>query len=541
MRVLGCWVGLALALSCGAAKAALDEVWVRTDRTVDNSSLETIIRDVIKPDMSNEAKAIAIFNYMRRNVFHHKNTADSRDPVKLVNILGYTLCGSQGTVCKALCKAAGFEARVVCWPNGAHTFYEVKYDDQWHVFDTFTNFYVYTRGDKKHIASMEELKADPTLAIDAAKEGRACPGFLHCGDGAKPFTVGWKDLAYNANKSDYSPKRLSLFKGMEFIRGWNCDGKAGPGSWEADGPGPKHTCGGKDDKSAENFAYWEPYLVKNMKATSRSYRHWGSGKALYSPDLRAGDWQDSALQADNLKSGAAGEPALHPAEAGKDAAWVFDLQIPYYITEAKLDVFARKKNAEDTLSVSVSADQGKTWVEVWKLDAAGEKKDSVSLDKALVVFPGRMSYRVKVSMKASKDAADVGLEGLCLNTVFQHNMMSAPALAPGKNKVTVESKPAKDKPFTPFEVVYAYQEGPKWDGVPVKEAKWDVSAASADFDVELPECPKQHRMLSLTYRCGKLAWVPEAPKPEAPAAPPVAPAATDKPAAPPAPEKQPAK
>jgi hypothetical protein len=507
MLALG--LGVALLLNCGAAWTAFEEVWVRTDRSVDNSSVETIIRDVIKPGMSDEEKAVSLFNYFRRNVFHHLNTTDSSDPIKLMNILGYTLCGTQAAVNVALCKAAGLDARVVCWPNGQHTFYEANFDGQWHAFDTFTNFYVYTSGDKKHIASMEELKANPALATAAVAEGRACPGFLMCGDSALEFTKGFRVLAREAGKSDYSPKRLSLFKGMEFSRTWNCKGKASPGSWHNDGPGPKHTCGGKDDQSIENFSQWEPYLVRKMKSTGRSYRHWGSGQAVYSPDLRAGDWQDSAIQAGNLKSGAEGEPALHPVEAGKESVWIFELKIPYYITEGTLYLDAYKKNAEDVMSVSVSADQGKNWADVLKLEDTGKKKAKLTLDPQIVrPIPGLMSYQVRIAMKAAKSAADVGLEKLYLNTVFQHNMMAVPPLLPGKNKVTIESKVVKDKLLSHFEVAYAYQEGPEWDSAPIKEKKWQVSTALAEFEAELPEYHKlkQHRMLSLTYRCGKLAW-----------------------------------
>ena len=43
-------------------------------------------------------------------------------------------------------------------------------------------FYVYTREEPRQIASFLELVKDPTLAVDAAKENRACPGFLFHGD-----------------------------------------------------------------------------------------------------------------------------------------------------------------------------------------------------------------------------------------------------------------------------------------------------------------------------------------------------------------------
>jgi hypothetical protein len=508
MKKLGLYFGCFF-LTIGSAFAAHQEVWVATDRTVDCSSLETIIRDSIKPDMNEEQKAVALFNTFRRLVFHHLNTPESRDPLKLFNVLGYTLCGSQGTVNKALLQAAGFEARVVAWPNGAHTFYEVKYNDRWHVFDTMTNFYVFTRDDPRHVASMDELKADPTLATNAAKEGRSCPGFLMCEDGAAPFTKGWKELNYNATKSNYSPKKLSLYKGMEFVRDWTCSEKASPKSWQADGPGPKHTCGGKDDRSIENFIWWEPYLVKNMGKTSRSYRHWGGGRVLYSPDLRSAEWKDSAKDPVNLVSGKDGAPALHPEAAGKDAVWTFVVQTPYYITDGFVTIKARKKNAEDVLKIEASMD-GKTWKPVVSLDEVGEKTVKGAAAPTIVKpCPGAYSCHFKVTMNASKEPADVGLDGVYFRIAFQHNYMSAPALLPGKNKVSLTAVSAKEGEFSPIDFVYEYQEGPSWNASPVKNVSFTLKEPKGEFEAELAESPKHHRMKSLTYRSGKLAWVPE--------------------------------
>ncbi|MCX7806135.1 MAG: transglutaminase-like domain-containing protein [Planctomycetota bacterium] len=500
----------------GTAMAAHQEVWVSTDRSVDCSSLDTIIRDVIKPGMTDEQKVLALFNFYREHVFHFFVTPDGDHTLKLLNILGYTLCGSQAATSCELLRKAGFEARVVCWPNGAHTFYEVKYDGKWHALDTMTNFYVYTRGEDRHIASMEELKADPTLATKAVEEKRACPGFLMCGDPAVEFTKGFRAFDRKAKATPYNPKELRLCRGMEFIRFWSCCDRPCPGSFDPKYVGPLHACGARDEKSEENFHNWEPYLVRNMGTKVKSYRHWGSGRVLYSPDFRRGDHLDGALTVENLAAGRAGEPALHPAAAGKEAIWCFEIRTSYYLTECMLHVKGARKAEADTLKAEISFDDGKTWTPAWKAEGTGPVAAAADLsDLVAQKCPGRFAYRMRFVMQASGGPADVGLDAIFLRTSFQHNMMAAPRLRPGKNRVTVEAKPAEGAEFVPFDVVYRWQAGPDWDRAEVREFRWRIEKSPATFEADLPELEgnRQHRMKSLAYRCGELAWRPDPPPP----------------------------
>src|SRR2546430_1756213 len=102
--------------------AAVAEPWVTTDRTVDCSSYESIVRDVVKGGMTDEQKALALFQFFRQRVYHYMNMPESRDPLMCLNVLGNTLCGSQGTCMKGLLGAAGIKARVRSMPG--HTFYD---------------------------------------------------------------------------------------------------------------------------------------------------------------------------------------------------------------------------------------------------------------------------------------------------------------------------------------------------------------------------------------------------------------------------------
>src|SRR5262245_59501248 len=119
-----------------SASAEVQGPWVTTDRTVDCSSYESILKGVLKDGMTDEQKAIALYSFFRQRVYHYQNTPESRDPIKCINVIGNTLCGSQATCMKGLLEAAGIKAHVVSHPG--HTFYEAFYDNKWHGYDTMT-------------------------------------------------------------------------------------------------------------------------------------------------------------------------------------------------------------------------------------------------------------------------------------------------------------------------------------------------------------------------------------------------------------------
>ena len=162
----------------GLLAQEIQSPWVTTDRTVDTSTYESIVKGVIKPEMKDEDKAIALFNFFRQMVYHYQNIPESRIPLKTINVIGNTLCGSQGTCMVGLLEAAGIKGRVVSHPG--HTFYEAFYDGKWHGFDTMSNFYVFTRGENRNVASFEELEKDPSLITTAVAEGRNAPNWVCC-------------------------------------------------------------------------------------------------------------------------------------------------------------------------------------------------------------------------------------------------------------------------------------------------------------------------------------------------------------------------
>ncbi len=471
----------------GAAAGAVEAPWVTTDRTVDCSSYETILAGVIRPGMTDEQKAIALYDFYRQMVYHYRNMPESRNPLKCINVLGNTLCGSQATCMKGLLEAAGLKMRIVSHPG--HTFYEVFYDGKWHGYDTMTNFYVFTRGQQRNVASFEELNQDPSLIRDAVKEGRACPGLCPCGDKPMAFAEKIRVLNYQVHKSKWSVKDYRLRAGEEIVRSWWPHGRPLPGTYRVGRePGPMHTCGRRDEGNPyELLRFWEPYAIRGFGGRSVSYRHYFNGWMSYSPD----------------PSGAELKAALAKREL------VVPVKCPYYVSGTELAFEADCPGEGDAVEVSVSVD-GKAFKPVLTANESGLKEYRTSLGSAVIRQRiGRHEYQMKLTRKGR-----AVLKRFHLKTIFTHNAMASPHLMPGRNKVTVTvAKPGalKDEPLT---VIYRYKDAPNWSGT-IKTIQKRVTESPFSFEAALPETKKLPQMQDLTIRCGRLHWVPE--KKETPA------------------------
>ena len=89
-------IGLLCGAVCGPSPsfAAVKDFKVTTDRTIDSTSLETIVRDVVAHSgaKSNDEKAIAIYEYLHNTIFHWAYPTEaapqSVGPLKMINVYG---------------------------------------------------------------------------------------------------------------------------------------------------------------------------------------------------------------------------------------------------------------------------------------------------------------------------------------------------------------------------------------------------------------------------------------------------------------------
>ena len=453
--------GFVLSASALAAPpAGLPDVKVTTDTSIDCSSVQSMAADLYRPCKTDQDKAIATWYFIRRVCLHWPDIPTS-DPIDLINSYGFALCGQQSDMLCQVLTAGGLKGRLM-HPT-AHCIAEAYYDDAWHMLDCQMGWYVLNKQGK--VASCAEIKADPTIVDDARKEDRASKPFFQCSDNEKSGN-GIGSSARAGAAPALSQKRLviNLRRGESITRAWGNEGKPWYNLKNEKFNSPAHGCIKQetDQNDPVNWPFWKPYAKviarQGDKLVYGEKRYYGNGRMVYEPDLAgpafAEDLGQTALV--NMKAAAgAGGPALRPAEAGKDATAIIDVDCPYVMTDAWLDATGLRKGEKDVLAVAVKGQKG-DWKEVYKAEQAGAVKlEKLSLKEA--VF-GAHKYQVRLTLRAGASAGDVGLDKLALTTVLMNNMYALPYFVPGKNTIKVAAGAGADLSKHKLALEYAWEE-----------------------------------------------------------------------------------
>lgn len=456
-----CFLPLLLLLTALTSRGAVVNFKVTTDQSVDASSLETLVQSVIARSgaKTNDQKAVALYEWLHQAIFHCAYATEpepqSVGPMKLLHVYGWGLCGGQHTVLKALFETAGWDCRYVGWSNPGHTTIEVKYDGRWHYLDVFLKCYFWTK-DKSHLASQEEIAADPSIVLDAVKDGRAAREHLCCGDspesiisGVKSRKIagdskGWSDVTWR--DEGWAPS-LRLPCGSSLRLEW----KSAEDGFAVSGKAPQHSCGTKDFR--EN-----PMLGPLLEHYGP--RNWSNGRLIYAPDFsQPADVADIELT--NAKAGGG------KLVASGNGSAVFRLPLPYAYVGANVQTaFAGEGK------LSISTDGGKTWQPCNSTPVVKQKYD--------------------VCFKAEFTGA---LERFRVEALVEHNRGVQPYLVLGRNRVTASGEVAKSDAVA--SVTLGWQEAtaanPKreqWNGSGLrygmeKTATRDLAENAASFDIEV--------------------------------------------------------
>jgi hypothetical protein len=439
-----------------------------TDRAVDRLDVEHMGRALRRRGRSDRGTALEVFRYMRRTMFHYpmrnENHADQFDAAKLVNVYGYSFCTQQGVAAAALARAAGLRSRSIGIPG--HGMYEVHYDGRWHAFCTEFAFYVFTRGADRHIASMAELKADPSLITAARREGRVPEPFLPCAGGkpvlreregteACPYslTCRYYDEAFfargvaewrsqgPANPSKYSAW-AELRSGESLRLNWDAAGRFVPPSdlprsrllakrfWP-----PRHICGSKDGANPF-FPEIRPYARKIGGRTT--YRYYGSGTHVWKPRVKAPGALGELARAENLSASRGG---LRPLDGTGPATAEFEMSGPYPYVGGTVEMTARiKPGGRLALAVQGGSPRG-PWHRL-RPRASGRGRLKAELGGSVLPEPSgrkneftRYRFRLRVTV-----TGPVTLAGLEIRGEVQHNWAALPQLMPGRNLVSVRGR-----------------------------------------------------------------------------------------------------
>ena len=440
------------------APGTVKQVKVWPDQAADCSSLKSIVDTVTRGCKTNDAKAIAIYNFMLLSHYHCPEASEDGGipALKDINCYGWATCGATHSVQSALWRELGWNWRFVLWPG--HTTVEAVYDGRRHYFDAFLKFYTWMPDGKsgQTVAGEEDiLKNQKQLWTDA---------FVYSQDGKVAYLkndqyavvngkANWQardflacDACWLKGRPAIVPKQLNKVGPAESWAGYNhatgnytTDVNLAPGflltnTWDPLPDGwyykgsskpPMHSCGSHVD-TRDNPGHGlvlEPYFNNKMD------RCWGNGILGLAPDFSNDTFLKSFLSTENVRY--AGK-ALVPAEAGKPAAVVVRLASPYVMVKAGGEAAGADK-------VEVSVDGGKTFTSV----------ELKNFDQAV---KGSIAALVRVSFKGP-------LTALRLGVIVQNNPCALPYLSPGKNAVTVSVADPNALGDNKLVVTYAYRLG----------------------------------------------------------------------------------
>jgi hypothetical protein len=374
--------------------------WVTVNGKRDWRSTQSIVSEALRAygepaRMTQAEKARAIWEFLRRHRFH-ATTGDFevRDPVKMLNVYGFSLCGDNAPALMDLWRAAGLQTRRG-FPIG-HCVAEVWYDGGWHLLDGDESILFLDR-DNRTVASERAIAHDHELST-RAYDDELLPALYN----------------YDGTRSgDYPPHtahamHFTLRPGESFEWRW------GQGSKHHYAPNPVLFL----LKSA-NLREWGP----NAWATLRN------GKWTYTPPLRS-PAAARGVRTENVRwAGASGGPAITPAVPARPAVLTWKISVPYAIVGGRLTATV-ELGAGASCVFSVSHD-GAQWQEI--------SRNQTRVDAGLDAFfpsPGPVHYEyfLRAELTASGKAL-AGIDSLSIENDLQMAPLAMPSLELGPNRI----------------------------------------------------------------------------------------------------------
>jgi hypothetical protein len=449
------YVGLARGQDQGhtGAGARVNQLKVLSDKIDDVTTVENIVKSFVKPRMSDEerAKALwrAVVKYRHQAAPPNEHLAgdwEAHDPVKLFNVYGYCMCCCASALIEALNREDGRDARGRILEG--HSVAEVRYRDGWHMFDGALIAY-FPRPQDGVAASVDEISAsvqdwyaahpgyqkNPARLLDLMrKDGwsgwrahgpallAGCPyyraGYLPAGTHGWDATMIEYDRKCEIYEYGYDVGHRALFSlrpGESFVReagnrGLHVNRDVDPG-WD-----------GLTARAPENDLV---YLKEFFPAYKGGVA--ASGVHRYAPDLATGELALGSEIFDNLVAG--GTPALRVKASGRPGACVIPMVSPYVYLGGRVRLKAAGHSAADRLTVSISTNNGRSFAPIGA--QAVERPSEVTIDLTDRILR-RYAYWLRNELSGA-----AGLSALEVTSDFQHAPRTLPWLGRGRNTITV--------------------------------------------------------------------------------------------------------
>lgn len=421
-------------------------------------SIDDIVEGVTRGLKTDREKAIALQRFGMAHFIHFNGPIEERDeyvndPMKLIGVYGYALCGNNSAAMSALYNRAGMKARTRSLTG--HSVPEVWFENKWNYLDTDMFGYVFL-DDGKTIASVDEVIRDPDLFV--RQKNPPDPFFPF--DEKTAMADTFRRAKAHTNYHPYANAHVM-----------NLGLRTGEAATLYYRPRNRYllTTIKPPDLGILYKDYWTlgPVRRGSLAWCDEKPATYGNGLIEYSPDLRSEAFRlENPAQQGVLIRHDKQSPQL-AAKPGEKAYVELEMSSPWVIVGLQNDLtnfdddsdgavvsgLFWRLNADDESRILVSTDNGATWKPVWEnkrhLGAAPFQVDLTRYAK------GRYSYRVRFEFTGR-----AGLENLKLKTWVALSPMALPRLVAGRNTFEVATAPRRTHYYDPPLGAPAFRLGP---------------------------------------------------------------------------------
>ncbi len=402
---------------------------ITTDSSIDCSSAEAVVKQILKPGMTDEQKAVACWRFMLDHYYHWypprepDTGGDVRDFAKAVNSYGFGPCFQNAPVLTALWEAVGYKTR--SYTVTGHSIPEVEYGGAWHMIDADAR--AWHRKPDGQIASVAELAA--SVRDDKTKD-KSDNLFTKPKEKSDPYYPFGAPDKYVKPLDPWGPpsRMLDLYGSTRDNYRYNRRAVMGHPMYLTLRQGESVTLMRKNAGKFYNAGFPKAKVDAGGPISVDKKLNYSNGRLVWKPDLRKISTDELLwMGSKNVKLDGG---RLIAEKAGQPAVAVFRMWCPWVMVEPKAKLTV--SDGKEVPALEVSFDGGVAWSKVenagWLASFGTRASTWVDLSKYAA---GRYEYLLRVNLDG-RSILRVGFDNL-----FQVATLSLPKLRAGKNRVTI--------------------------------------------------------------------------------------------------------
>lgn len=441
-----------LPVLAGQEFGVVSHVKVTSDKVQDVSSLDAWKASFIKPGMTDQEKALAVWRSVV--MFRHQDIPPNEfldteehphDPIEDFNVYGYGQCCCASANVEALARFIGMDARG--WGITGHSVPEISIGGRWCMFDaSLINYFQKPDGS---IAGVEEVGSSITDWFSKHPELRDNEARLRqfmsnngwkngppiVADGTGYDDNGWLPAAthgWYSTLSEFGHPKKNFIYDYGCAAGYEVNLQLRPGETITRNWSNKGLHVNMDDGAAPgclNMAVGQDQLRYSPRFGDLAPGRIGNGTVEWNVPLDEIELEETSLGVENLANGPGG--TIQVKDPAMPGAFILRMPSSYVYVGGKL-MLDPIIGAGGFVSVSYSENNGLDWRPIGSLSTSGEQ----TIDLNPLIFR-RYDYRLKFVLGGS----GTRLKSVQIEQDIQHSQRPLPALDKGDNLIHFTAGP----------------------------------------------------------------------------------------------------